>query len=828
MSISLFEELDTGGYQASLMTTYSIDFPFYEDLLLKKMQSKGISHHVLLADKRMCQSVVVQRPPKHAGKQYSLGLMEHSQAFHPKVIMLLGKKKGLLVVGSHNVTLSGFGKNLEISNVIRFEKNKNEENLPLFVSAFNAFNIWLNDYGNSTAKNSILDSINDTLKLCSWLKGSGNHLVKDNLSFLFTSKSTVPLWQQFQPYKPSNSSQIIATTPFFDKSLDFTKKLLLESGEGLLLGVQPQEVVVSSDLFELSGVKVVDNSALTESDRYIHAKAIFFEAGEKSVFISGSANLSSTAWLNDKSNANAEAVLVRIGIEAIEVSNYLGITALNDAGIVSKIDRNEKTESKHESISCKLAVMPLSSDGILRIEIQESWGLAVNVVYIDEWKIKHAIDFSQSHDEILVKYDNIKNYGVITVLNNDIEALNIIVHKVDDIKRLCTTGSEQKIQEAWGSLNTEHPDIKLLFNCLDKLSCFDESLKMSVTTGNTSLKTIEPQATNRDLIVSLVTEIKRNPKTGKIRGSQGDIAHVLDVILYCLYRNIDHSNDFYGEDKLGRNEEDLIGSDDESDDVESLHQSIDEKIKVAELCRKKLKAMVRRLIKLLKQNDSNKTSESLLSSINATLVVISILPPLEEASEQAALSSDTSYDWVTQELCEDLLNAIFEYILIDKSIPLDLSAENKKSVYSTDEVNQLLSHVVWLLYKLGYVIKPMPPLSMIRELGGARNLQNSRLLYVFQRLIYDSSIEENTVELFEQYTDRRATLWLKTLQHEVEKLVINDEFDFCTGYGVVSSLNAFEGYRFSISNDDKFTTIASTKQMEEPERILTQCLEHHA
>ena len=321
MSISLTDEISKGGYQASLMTSFSIDFPFYEDLLLKKMQSRGVTHHVLLADKRMCQQIITQRPPKHAGRQYSLGLMEHSQAFHPKVFMLLGKKKGMLVVGSHNVTFSGFGKNLEISNVIKFEKGKNEQHLSLFLAAFRAFKIWLADYGNNTAENSVLEAIDSTLKLCPWLKKDGKRTLDNSLSFLFTSKTTESLWEQFQPYKPTESKQIIATAPFFDKKLDFTQTLLEQSNQSLILGVQPEEVVLSSLVLSLDGVKVVDSNSLTDGEegknKYIHAKAIYFDAADNSVFVSGSANLSSTAWLKSRSSANAEAVLVRSGSEAV-------------------------------------------------------------------------------------------------------------------------------------------------------------------------------------------------------------------------------------------------------------------------------------------------------------------------------------------------------------------------------------------------------------------------------------------------------------------------------------------------------------------------------
>ena len=42
--------------------------------------------------------------------------MKAGGSFHPKIIVLLGKKKGIAVVGSHNLTLAGFGSNRELTN----------------------------------------------------------------------------------------------------------------------------------------------------------------------------------------------------------------------------------------------------------------------------------------------------------------------------------------------------------------------------------------------------------------------------------------------------------------------------------------------------------------------------------------------------------------------------------------------------------------------------------------------------------------------------------------------------------------------------------------
>ena len=54
-----------------------------------------------------------------AGRDYTLVPVHMRGSFHPKLIVVLGKLKGALFVGSHNMTLAGFGLNDELTNQFR-------------------------------------------------------------------------------------------------------------------------------------------------------------------------------------------------------------------------------------------------------------------------------------------------------------------------------------------------------------------------------------------------------------------------------------------------------------------------------------------------------------------------------------------------------------------------------------------------------------------------------------------------------------------------------------------------------------------------------------
>ena len=117
--VSLLDELRKGGFEASLITTFNAYLPFYEDVVLRRLVNAGVRHNVLLMDARQFSVSIEQHPPRCAGRSYTLAPISVPGVFHPKLIFLVGKKKGLIIVGSHNMTLAGFGFNRELTNVIR-------------------------------------------------------------------------------------------------------------------------------------------------------------------------------------------------------------------------------------------------------------------------------------------------------------------------------------------------------------------------------------------------------------------------------------------------------------------------------------------------------------------------------------------------------------------------------------------------------------------------------------------------------------------------------------------------------------------------------------
>ena len=140
--ISILEEIKRGGYEASLMTTFNAYLPFYEDVVLRHLSTNGVRHNILMMDGAQATRSIQSHPPRLAGRHYTLIPMRSARAFHPKVIFLAGKNKGALLVGSHNMTLSGFGYNRELTNLVRVMSLEDKEAVSLLQNAWQQIVHW--------------------------------------------------------------------------------------------------------------------------------------------------------------------------------------------------------------------------------------------------------------------------------------------------------------------------------------------------------------------------------------------------------------------------------------------------------------------------------------------------------------------------------------------------------------------------------------------------------------------------------------------------------------------------------------------------------------
>jgi len=812
--LSLFNELKQGGYDACLVSTFSIDFPFYEDVLLRRMQSSGINHHMLFVDKGMCLSSMAERPPVKAGTHYVLAPMDCPRAFHPKLLLLLGKNKGLLAVGSHNLTLSGFGQNLEITNVIRFTKNTDEEFLTVFQIAFRAFREWLDGYGTALPATAT-DALERTLHLSPWLNSEETAGGQDECDLLFTSSVSVGLWEQLKDYIPDTVQQIIGMSAFFDRKLAFVSQLKSLTHSAPIIAVQPDTVSAPDALLNDPDLKIVDVNAVDKislGKSYVHAKIIYIQ-GEQDLFVSGSANLSSPAWTDSTERRNAEAVLVLHGQHATEVVKELALNDLMDAPPVKKITAPDMPSTELASMSVELLIVEDTGEANILIPKKSDWGESIVLGYQNMLGEQDSIEYKQKDGSWVINRDALHEGEVICVFKQSDILARIVLLNTPQIRNNSSAGKERRLQQVLGTLNSDNPEIDLLFRCFDQMIPRNIDFKGTKSTKNTKQGPKPEDDEPETLLADLSVENIRRASSGRHRCSGGDIGLVLDMFIYNLGSlNRRDSTKAFGEDELGRNEEDLIGSDDNFKPPKPEPGKAAELENIDKLCRNKIATIMKRLDAQLGKTNSLK-HEQLKTMVPVTLATLVLIHELYSAQKDR--------HWVVQQVFSDLCETVFVKLFSEKMpIELDVSSENAEdSIYHSDEWAQLLGYATWIAFQNNIVLQARLPLSAIKEGKDLLRWKNACWLFLSQRISADD-MSANVANRLLSQEGGNAEGWFSALSKAGKQISTEQRLPMTTGFGLASSpKKTFEGYKLVTYADNDWVVLAGINAKDKPARF---------
>jgi hypothetical protein len=104
-------------YPFALGLTYSFDPAFFDRLPARALRTGGSREVLVLADGREVDRAVaaVRGPIHHLGRRYQLAPVRMAGAFHPKLLLRMGRQGGIVAVGSGNLTHGGWGLNREVA-----------------------------------------------------------------------------------------------------------------------------------------------------------------------------------------------------------------------------------------------------------------------------------------------------------------------------------------------------------------------------------------------------------------------------------------------------------------------------------------------------------------------------------------------------------------------------------------------------------------------------------------------------------------------------------------------------------------------------------------
>jgi len=772
-SVSLLHELRAGGYEASLITTFNAYLPFYEEVVLRRLVNSGIRHNVLLMDAAQYGISSQNYPPVLAGRQYTLAPINMPGAFHPKLILLVGKKKALIAIGSHNMTLSGFGFSRELTNVIKITSSEDASAISLLRNAWQEVESWLQS-SYTRLPNQVKDMVLKVETFAPWInkapvKPTGNTIILGGIP------GAADLWSQLSALIHGQVIELSVFGAFFDRRLGFIERIKSDLGPNqIYVAVDPHTVKMPAKQNNIPGVKFVSASKLGESDegkinseRYLHAKGIYLKTSEgQTLLATGSANPSAPAWLANETRGNVELMVVRMGAEAEEIANKLAIAAIPDLEALSsadweKIAKSHEEEANDSETPSKryLAVVEedrVIVDGELVSDLKLATGLLFSIGSEKPIAEKHG--FETQGDQCFIRFP-IKQLSNATMLRvaRAGKKLEFLLHHQAMLEEQARTGIQRQFKTALLSLETDTPNFDLLISCLDRI-IFSSSAVIK-TREVTKAKRGAPQGKSDDTdpgtLAIDASEVKQRKAKQRLL-STGDFAYLLDALIYHL--KIQEDKSMENLDRRGRSEEEQVDADDADEDSDTNNFQ-EEAVQLLRHCHRKVNSVVKRMIKQFNLYDSGKqTFEEVMIRLLGVLAVFRELRRCDKNAQWVGKGETTVPLESRKELFEAAMYSLFD----GKFSLLHLEKVGEKYANS-DELARLKGLLIWLAWDCGKILAFQKPFNESREDLDKRLVNNAMLLALAQ------TIEQDEITILEarQSIGTLTTTeleWLKALQ----------------------------------------------------------------
>jgi hypothetical protein len=286
MADSLGDVLGAGRWEKALFTTYSLSLTFFESVILRALRKAECHEIWVVADVDGYRSSLMERGSGGVGAEYHLipiGLPKG--VFHAKCCYLVGPETDVLTIGSGNLTFGGYGRNLEVLEVLTSRTHR---------QCFNTFADFL------TALKGRDDVVCPDM---SWAEmfadrayqvGTGEDQVADYPQLLTTVRRAIKDQLADLTAKSGPVESLTVLSPFFDPDGRAVQELATEIQSRRVRVALPPGDAQSSFPFPKAVRWSMPPSAVTlqleQESRPLHAKWIEIETGEGVFALTGSVN----------------------------------------------------------------------------------------------------------------------------------------------------------------------------------------------------------------------------------------------------------------------------------------------------------------------------------------------------------------------------------------------------------------------------------------------------------------------------------------------------------------------------------------------------------
>lgn len=289
------------GYDIALFTTFNFDIAFFDRAIARPLIDKGIKKISVFVDQSELNKSIIDINSSDLGKKYVLNPIElKGKAFHPKLVLLLGKSSAKLYVASANITVSGYCINHEVVNCFEYVEGK-IDNIGIIKTAIDFF-ISLH---NSSYKQD--EGLIDEIKRLPYYKVN----VKDYGAELIHNLE-LPILAQVSE-RVSNVEKISIAVPYYDNELMALKEIT-DTYPNAEITLYLQNMKSRIDINSVNNnVTVFPYSEITKNPNFYHGKVLCFTGEEREYILYGSANCTKSALLStpDKGGNIECSVLVK-------------------------------------------------------------------------------------------------------------------------------------------------------------------------------------------------------------------------------------------------------------------------------------------------------------------------------------------------------------------------------------------------------------------------------------------------------------------------------------------------------------------------------------
>lgn len=293
-------------WDSVIITTYGADLAFYERDLWRQIDRA--KNRLIFADGRQVQRQFLAAPGssplRHVNRSYVLAPMRLPGAAHAKLILLLAADRGLLAVGSGNLSMIGYASQGECFTAYTWSEDE-PRHLHEFVAA--------KDFLDRIVAGGIVDEIVRPRLHQAWQDAPWIFGIADEATPSVRHNLELPLLDQLIDVIDGRPVQeLIVHAPFYDHRCRALAELISQT-QPRSLRILLQDRITSVDPLRLSEILStapgqVDVRAVEAQERgtFLHAKFIVARLNSSDVCLQGSPNISTSALLQGSSTGNIE------------------------------------------------------------------------------------------------------------------------------------------------------------------------------------------------------------------------------------------------------------------------------------------------------------------------------------------------------------------------------------------------------------------------------------------------------------------------------------------------------------------------------------------